>query len=43
MAIPGDNVKINMKFEFNYPVKPGERFSLRDGEKTFATGMISKL
>jgi elongation factor Tu len=43
MAMPGDNLKIMMKFEFPYPVKPGERFSLRDGEKTFATGVISKL
>ena len=43
MAMPGDNLKINMKFEFPYPVKPGERFAFREGGKTVAAGVISKL
>ena len=43
MAMPGDNLKINVKFEFPYPVKPGERFAFREGGKTVAAGVITKL
>ena len=43
MAMPGDNLKIMMKFEFPYPVKPGERFAFREGGKTVAAGVVTKL
>lgn len=43
MAMPGDNLKINLKFEFPYPVKAGERFALREGGKTVAAGVFTKL
>ena len=41
--MPGDNLKINMKFEFPYPVKPGERFAFREGGKTIAAGVITDI
>lgn len=43
MAMPGDNLKITMKFEFPFPCKPGERFAFREGGKTVAAGVITNL
>ena len=43
MAMPGDNIKIQMKFEFPFPAKPGERFAFREGGKTVAAGVITNL
>jgi len=43
MAKGGDNVTVNMKFEFPMPIKEGERFALREGGKTIAAGVISKV
>ena len=43
MAMPGDNLKVTMKFEFPMPVKTGERFAFREGGKTVAAGVFSKL
>lgn len=43
MAMPGDSLTITMKFEFPYPVKAGERFAFREGGKTVAAGVVTKL
>lgn len=43
MATPGDNLKITMKLEFPMPIKPGEKFALREGGKTIAAGVISEI
>lgn len=43
MAAPGDNLKITLKLEFPIPIKPGERFALREGGKTVAAGVISEI
>ena len=43
MACPGDNVRITLKFEFPMAVKPGERFAIREGNKTVAAGVFTKL
>ena len=43
MAKGGDNVKITMKLEFPMPISVGERFAFREGGKTIAAGVISKI
>jgi elongation factor Tu len=43
MAMPGDNVTVTMKLNFPLPVVMGQRFALREGGKTVAAGVITKL
>ena len=43
IAMPGDNLIV--KFELNYPLSmvEGSRFTLREGGRTVAVGVISKI
>lgn len=43
MAMPGDNLTVNMKLNYPLPVVLGQRFALREGGKTVAAGVITKL
>lgn len=43
MAMPGDNLTANMKLHVPLPVVQGQRFALREGGKTVAAGVITKL
>lgn len=43
MAMPGDNLEVNMKLHVPLPILIGQRFALREGGKTVAAGVITKL
>jgi elongation factor Tu len=43
MCMPGDNVTVNMKLNYPLPIVKGQRFALREGGKTVAAGVITKL
>ena len=43
MAMPGDNVTVGMKLYYPLPVVKGQRFARREGGKTVAAGVITKL
>lgn len=43
MAMPGDNFECKMKLTFPLPISQGLRFALREGGKTVAGGVITKL
>ena len=43
MALPGDNFTGTFKLEFPLPLTIGLRFALREGGKTVASGVVSKL
>ena len=43
MAMPGDNFASKMKLNYPLPIIPGLRFALREGGKTVAAGVITKL
>ena len=36
-------LKLILKTEFPMPIKPGERFALREGGKTVAAGVITEI
>lgn len=41
--MPGDNVTVAMKLNYPLPIVKGQRFALREGGKTVAAGVITKL
>jgi len=43
MAMPGDNLTTSLKLNFPLPIVKGQRFALREGGKTVAAGVITKL
>ena len=43
MAMPGDNLTVDMKLNYPLPILVGQRFAVREGGKTVAAGVISKL
>lgn len=43
MAMPGDNFSAKMKLNYPLPIIPGLRFALREGGKTVAAGVITKI
>jgi elongation factor Tu len=43
MAMPGDNFTSVMKLNYPLPLQNGLRFALREGGKTVAAGVITKL
>ena len=43
MGMPGDNLTVNMKLNYPLPILKGQRFALREGGKTVAAGVITKL
>ena len=43
MAMPGDNLTCQLKLNVPLPIVQGQRFALREGGKTVAAGVITKL
>lgn len=43
MAMPGDNLTCALKLNVPLPIVQGQRFALREGGKTVAAGVITKL
>ncbi|EHY52751.1 translation elongation factor Tu [Exophiala dermatitidis] len=43
MVMPGDNVEMVLKTNHPIVMEPGERFNLREGGKTVATGLITRV
>ena len=43
MGMPGDNLTVSMKLHYPLPILKGQRFALREGGKTVAAGVITKL
>ena len=43
MAMPGDNIEIDLKLHYPLPITVGQRFALREGGKTVAAGVITSL
>lgn len=43
MAMPGDNLTVKMKLNYPLPILEGQRFAVREGGRTVAAGVITKL
>lgn len=43
MGMGGDNLQVKMKLAFPLPVVNGQKFAIREGGKTIAAGVVSKL
>ena len=43
MAMPGDNVSLDMKLDRPLPIQKGNRFALREGGRTVASGVITEV
>lgn len=43
IALPGDNISLECKLAYPISVYEGQRFALREGGKTVAAGVISKV
>ncbi|RVX75039.1 Elongation factor Tu, mitochondrial [Exophiala mesophila] len=43
MVMPGDNVEMIMEVHHETVMEPGERFNLREGGRTVATGIITRV
>ena len=41
--MPGDNFTCKLNLSYNLPLYQGQRFALREGGKTVAAGVISKV
>lgn len=43
MGMPGDNVNVHIKLSYPLPCDQGQRFAIREGGRTVAAGVISKV
>lgn len=43
MGMPGDNLTIKLNLQFPLPIATGQRFALREGGRTIAAGVVSKV
>jgi len=43
MAMPGDNLAVDLKLHFPLPIVVGQRFALREGGRTVAAGVVTAL
>ena len=43
MVMPGDNIKMNIKLIYPVALEEGQRFAIREGGRTVASGVISKI
>ena len=43
MAMPGDNVEMTCEFTQPICVEAGQRFNIREGGRTVATGMVTQV
>ena len=43
IVMPGDNVEMEVETLLPIAVEPGQRFSVREGGRTVATGLVSRV
>lgn len=43
MIMPGDNVELECEIKRPLAIEPGQRFNVREGGLTVATGLITRL
>jgi elongation factor Tu len=43
MAMPGDNLKVTLDLHSNMPLEVGQRFTMRESNKTVGTGVVTKV
>ena len=43
MGMPGDNLTVNLEADFPVPISIGDSFAMREGGRTVAVGIVSKL
>lgn len=43
MAMPGDNLTVQMKLNYPLPILEGQRFAIREGGRTVAAGVVTEL
>lgn len=43
LGMPGDNITADLELHFPLPISTGLRFALREGGKTIAAGIVSKV
>jgi len=43
MAMPGDNLTVDLKLHYPLPIIIGQRFALREGGRTVAAGVVTEL
>lgn len=43
MAMPGDNLTLGLKLHYPLPLVVGQRFAVREGGRTVAAGVVTKL
>ena len=41
--MPGDDLSVKMKLNYPLPILEGQRFAIREGGRTVAAGVITKL
>jgi len=43
MAMPGDNLSLDLKLDRPLPINKGSRFALREGGRTVASGVVTEV
>ena len=43
IALPGDNAEFEVKLQQPILLQPGQRFTMREGKHTIASGLIAKI
>ena len=43
MVMPGDNVEMEMEIHAPLALETGQRFNIREGGRTVATGLITRI
>ena len=43
MAMPGDNIEMTCELYNPIALEPGQRFNIREGGRTVATGLVTRL
>lgn len=43
MVMPGDNTEIILTLQIDIPLEVSQRFTLREGNKTIGTGVVTEI
>ena len=43
MVMPGDNVEFEFALHYPTPLETGQRFNVREGGRTVATGLVTRI
>ena len=43
MAMPGEDVSVTVNLQYDIPVEPEQRFTLRDNKRTVGMGVITSV